>query len=64
MSGLAGVRVRWYQGGYTGWVYGVGTREGNTGTPSHVLGERSHTSEAGPGRACRALEWVGVGARA
>ena len=46
-------------GGYgvwvAGWVYrGV--------LPSHpALLEETHTSEAGPGRPCRGLEWVGMG---
>ena len=42
-------------GGYLGEVYRASTQ------PS---GEQSHTSEAGPGRPSRGLEWVGMGLRA
>ena len=42
--------------GIAGWVY----RVGNTGPPTTLL-EEPNTSEAGPVRPCRGLEWVGVG---
>ena len=45
--------------GIPGWVPGRVIP-----VPSTLLGERSHTSEAGPVGPCRGPEWVGVGARA
>ena len=52
------VRAQWVPG----WVYRVGipggTWEGYTGTQPCCSG-RGVPSEAGPGRPCRGLEWVG-----
>ena len=59
-------------GACAGGVYGRGMGTGTgiqvggagyTGYPASLLEERSSDSEAGPGRACRALEWVVTGAR-
>ena len=57
------MRARWvYQGGYTGGGTRVGIpggyREGLYRYPATLLEEGSPDSEAGPGRACRAREWV------
>ena len=45
------------QGGYTGWVYRVGTGEGNTGTPSQLL-SGGMFQRSGPRKA---LQGPGVG---
>ena len=46
--GISGVRRVGIPGGVPGWVYQGGYREGYTGTPAMLLGERTQTSGAGP----------------
>ena len=50
--------------GVPGWVYRVVYREGYTGVLPTDRAGRAHDSEAGPVRACRALEWVVMGSDA
>ena len=45
------------QVGVPGWVYRVGSRVGNTGTPSQLLEEQTQTAERAPD-ALQGREWV------
>ena len=60
--GVTIVRCGGYgQWGTTGLGYGwVGTWEGNTGTPSHLLGEGPETAKRAR-KPCKGLEWWSQG---